>query len=82
MDLTGLGSRAGLYRACEHVEHSGPMCTADALPAAGRAIARAVRGLVSPEPGSGAPSTSGTSGLAPAVVPSPLAGGSGYQTVE
>jgi hypothetical protein len=57
-------------------------CTADALPAAGRAIARAVRGLVSPEPGSGAPSTSGTSGLAPAVVPSPLAGGSGYQTVE
>ena len=60
-------------------------CSADALPAAGRAIARAVRGVVSSEPGSGvgsgAPSASGTSGLAPAVVPSPLVGGSGYQTV-
>jgi len=56
-------------------------CSADALPAAGRAIARAVRGLVSSEHGSGAPSASGTGGLAPAVVPSPLAGGSGYQTV-
>lgn len=56
-------------------------CSADALPAAGRAIARAVRGVVSSEPGSSAPSSSGTSGLAPAVVPSPLVGGSGYQTV-
>ena len=56
-------------------------CSADALPAAGRAIARAVRGVVSSEPRSSAPSASGTSGLAPAVVPSPLVGGSGYQTV-
>ena len=55
--------------------------SADALPAAGRAIVRAVRGTVASEPRSTAASfASGTSGLAPAM-PSPQSGGGGYQTV-
>lgn len=49
----------------------------DSLAAAGRTLARAVRGTGASEP---APSASGTSGLAPAT-PGPQSGGSGYQTV-